>query len=310
MARQRHRRRDHARRDGRCAPDPNDPATTQVSAARRARLYKISQSDGAQRRAHRHSARVLLRANVGRRITSPRGGLTDEQRAIMNEVMPCSKRRARHRRSGGHPKHRRPRIPTNNFLNWSPCSGLDNGKGTRRRVLHRVQVRNEARLQHVARSRSAPSAPVKTLTELRAMEHRTPAAGAIKYGQQNLDISDEMDVHADKAATRPTGQRTCGCRRPRARRGDEGRPSRRAALPRRDQRGHRGAPGYPTVTVPYVLCRFQGTGANAFPAGFNPEPAPFNVSFTGAACSEPKLIEFAYAFEQATKKRHAPPQFP
>jgi amidase len=34
------------------------------------------------------------------------------------------------------------------------------------------------------------------------------------------------------------------------------------------------------------------------------------VSFTAGACSEPKLIELAYAFEQATKKRVAPPLFP
>jgi amidase len=30
------------------------------------------------------------------------------------------------------------------------------------------------------------------------------------------------------------------------------------------------------------------------------------VSFTGMACSEPRLLEIAYAFEQATKKRVAP----
>jgi amidase len=34
------------------------------------------------------------------------------------------------------------------------------------------------------------------------------------------------------------------------------------------------------------------------------------VSFTGTACSEPKLIELAYGFEQATKARKAPPLFP
>jgi hypothetical protein len=28
------------------------------------------------------------------------------------------------------------------------------------------------------------------------------------------------------------------------------------------------------------------------------------------ACSEPKLIELAYSFEQATKKRIPPPLFP
>jgi amidase len=48
----------------------------------------------------------------------------------------------------------------------------------------------------------------------------------------------------------------------------------------------------------------------AFPAGFDPKPAPFGVTFTGMACSEPRLIALAYAFEQATKKRVAPSQFP
>jgi amidase len=70
-------------------------------------------------------------------------------------------------------------------------------------------------------------------------------------------------------------------------------------------------PGYPTVTVPFAFVPVpQGQGAAAFPPGFEPSPAPFNVSFTGTACSEPKLIELAYAFEQATKKRIPPPLFP
>ena len=43
-----------------------------------------------------------------------------------------------------------------------------------------------------------------------------------------------------------------------------------------------------------------------FPAGFDAKPAPFGVGFVGAQCSEPKLIELAYAFEQATKRRVPP----
>jgi hypothetical protein len=43
------------------------------------------------------------------------------------------------------------------------------------------------------------------------------------------------------------------------------------------------------------------------PAGFNPKPQPYGVGFTGPACSEPKLLQVAYAFEQATKKRTPPP---
>ena len=47
-----------------------------------------------------------------------------------------------------------------------------------------------------------------------------------------------------------------------------------------------------------------------FPAGFDARPTPFGVSFTGMACSEPRLIELAYAFEQATMKRVPPASAP
>ena len=43
------------------------------------------------------------------------------------------------------------------------------------------------------------------------------------------------------------------------------------------------------------------------PPGFDPKPQPYGVGFTGPACSEPKLLQLAYAFEQATKKRVPPP---
>ncbi len=85
-------------------------------------------------------------------------------------------------------------------------------------------------------------------------------------------------------------------------------------------------PGYPTVFVPYGFTEpgggrgagagpgaavaatpaGPGRGESAYPEGFNPKPSPIGVSFTGMACGEPKLIEIAYAFEQATKKRVPP----
>jgi len=43
---------------------------------------------------------------------------------------------------------------------------------------------------------------------------------------------------------------------------------------------------------------------------FNAKPSPFGVSFTGMACSEPRLLALAYAFEQATKRRVPPPSAP
>ncbi len=64
-------------------------------------------------------------------------------------------------------------------------------------------------------------------------------------------------------------------------------------------------PGYPTVIVPFGMVPNEPTPP--FPKGFNAKPAPFGVSFTGMACSEALLIRLAYAFEQATKRRVAPP---
>jgi len=67
-------------------------------------------------------------------------------------------------------------------------------------------------------------------------------------------------------------------------------------------------PGYPTVIVPFG--RVPNAPTPAFPPGFDAQPSPFGVSFTGLACREPRLIELAYAFEQATKKRVPPPPVP
>ena len=70
-------------------------------------------------------------------------------------------------------------------------------------------------------------------------------------------------------------------------------------------------PGYPTVSVPFAFVpNTPFGGAPDWPEGFSPKPVPFGVSFSGGACSEPKLIEIAFAFEQATKRRVPPPLFP
>jgi amidase len=154
-----------------------------------------------------------------------------------------------------------------------------------------------------------PSAPVKTLTELRAWNLAHTKAGAIRYGQSNLDISDEMDVEAD---------------RPRYE-ADRAKDIDLAATHGIDEvmrannldallfPGPTGAalaakPGYPTVIVPFAMVPNAPTPA--FPDAFDAKMAPFGVSFTGMACSEPRLIALAYAFEQATKRRVPPPSAP
>jgi amidase len=58
--------------------------------------------------------------------------------------------------------------------------------------------------------------------------------------------------------------------------------------------------GYPSVIVP---AGFFVPNLALLPAGFTPKPSPFGVTFSGPAFSEPKLIGYAYAFEQATQHR-------
>ena len=155
-------------------------------------------------------------------------------------------------------------------------------------------------------------APVKTLADLRAWNIAHQRAGAIKYGQANLDVSDEMDLQADQARYEADRRKDILLS---ATNGLDAalKNNRLDALlfPSVTSANIGARPGYPTVTVPFSFVPVgQGTGAAAFPTGFDPKPNPYNVSFTGTACTEPRLIELAYAFEQATKKRMPPPLFP
>ena len=147
-------------------------------------------------------------------------------------------------------------------------------------------------------------APVKTLTALRDWNRAHESMGTLKYGQAQLDNSDEMSVEADK--TRYEMDRAKDVRLT----GPQGIDAALAAhkldallFPSAFGAALAARPGYPSIIVPFGLLPVPTTG---FPAGFTPQPAPFGVTFTGTACSEPRLIALAYAFEQATRRRQPP----
>jgi amidase len=152
-------------------------------------------------------------------------------------------------------------------------------------------------------------APVSTLTEMRDF-NTAHAASAIKYLQARLDISDEMDVAADKARYVADRQKDLLLA------ATTGIDAALATAPGYDAllfAGARGAdiaarPGYPSITVPFGF--IPNAPAPPFPAGFNAKDAPLGMTFTAKACSEPTLVRLAYGFEQTTHKRFAPPLFP
>ena len=153
------------------------------------------------------------------------------------------------------------------------------------------------------------TAPVASLTALREFNLANRERNAIRYDQAELDISDEMDVEADRARWRSDRDKDIRLSR------TEGIDAALEAhdldalfMPSWKSENILNKAGYPVVIVPF------GSVPNELdppaPKGFDPLPMPFGVSFIGTACSEGRLIELAYAFEQATGARRAPADFP
>ncbi len=153
------------------------------------------------------------------------------------------------------------------------------------------------------------TAPVESLTGLREFNLANRDRNAIRYGQAELDISDEMNVDADRARWRADRDKDIRLSR------SDGIDAalRQYGLdalffPSWHSENILNKAGYPAVMLPFA--KVPNTLDPPLPAGFDPEPIPFGVSFVGTACSEPRLIGFAYAFEQATRGRVPPPTTP
>jgi amidase len=191
---------------------------------------------------------------------------------------------------------------------WPVCSGENHAKGKDEgcSVVFKYGMKRDFNAWLAS---LGPTAPVKTLTQLREWNLAHQAEGSIKYGQAQLENSDAMDVDEDRARYRADREKDLRLS------GAEGIDAviKRERLDALLFPGSTGAavaakPGYPTVIVPFAFVPNAPTPE--FPPDFNAKPSPLGISFTGMACSEPQLIEIAYGFEQATRRRVPPPEFP
>lgn len=291
-------------------PDPSDSATRECPPPPNRDYTRFLRANAAKG-ARIGIPRAFFYEPTAAGGTAPRGGLTDAQRKSMEEAIAVLKQLgAEIVDPADIPSVTNP-DPANNFINWNVCSGLENAKGLD--ISCSVAFKYGMKRDFNGWLKTlGESAPVKSLSELRTWNINHQRAGAIKYGQQNLDISDEMDVQVDRFRYESDRRKDHALS---ATNGLDAamRNNRLDALlfPGVSSANIAARTGYPSVTVPWALLAVpNGNGPNAFPAGFTPAPAPFNITFTGLACSEPRLISLAYAFEQATKKRTAPPLFP
>src|SRR5262249_41162014 len=182
-----------------------------------------------------------------------------------------------------------------NFAMWDFCAGADQAKGQDANCSVNFKYGMKRDFNLWLKS-LGPSAPVKTLTELRQWNLAHEKAGAIRFGQSRLDISDGMDLVAGPARNQADMKKAVLLSRTTGIAGVLKANRLDAILtPGGAGAGLAARAGYPIVVVPFELVPNAPTPP--LPTGFNAKPAPFGVGFTGAACSEPKLIEIAYAFE-------------
>jgi len=284
------------------SPDPNDPATRTCTAPPGRDYRRYLKRDGLK------GARIgVPRAYYYDALGSPgergfSGGLTDAQKAVMQDAIAVL-------RAQGATVVDPADIPSivttdaaRSLARWSVCSGQSDAKGRDDdcSVVFKYGMKRDFNTWLASLGERAP---VKTLEDLRAWNRAHEAGGTLKYGQSQLDISDQMNLETDRARYQRDRDADVTLA------GKEGIDAALMAntldailFPGSGGAAIAAKPGYPTVIVPFGM-----VPNTAAPAGFDARPAPFGVSFTGTACSEGRLIELAYAFEQATRRRIPPP---
>src|SRR5919197_973908 len=295
------------------SPDSNDPATNACTPAPN-RDYTVYLKRDGLKGARIGVPRAFYFDRIDAMPEGNRGGLNAAQKKAMEEAIAVLKQEGAIVVDPADIPSVAANDPNNNFLRWSTCSGVTNARGKDQdcSVVLKYGMKRDFNMWLAS---LGSVAPVKSLTELRDFNKAHEKAGAIKYGQSQLDISDEMDVDKDRA--RYEADRAKDIRLGGTHGIDEAMKAGdldALLFPGASGAALAARPGYPTVIVPFgfvpnVPFQFNPSAPPPapFPPGFDPKPQPFGVSFTGMACSEPTLLKLAYAFEQATKKR-VPPQ--
>jgi amidase len=289
-------------------PDPNDPSTQKCAPPPGRDYRRFLKPDGLKGARLGIPRAFYYDPVVPPGETAPREGLNADQKKVMDEAIVAMKQQGAVVVDPAEIASVVSTNPQNNLMKWNTCSGLENAKGKDAECSVVLKYGMKRDFNKWLESLGV-AAPVKSLAELRKFNLAHANSGSIKYGQSQLDISDEMDLQADRAryeADRAKDLRLAGVE------GIDGALKKynldALVFPGASGAAIAAKAGYPTVIVPFGAV--PNAPAVPFPQGFAAKPAPLGVAFTGTACSEPRLIELAYSFEQATKRRVPPPSFP
>ncbi len=284
-------------------PDPNDPATASCARPANNDYTQYLKADALK------GARIgVPRLGYGVEITppgetKPRGGMPEDQRAAFDEAIRILRQAGARIVDPAEIPSAISQDPMRNVLLAGDC---DSGKTPTCISVMSYGMHRDFNIWLDAQNGTAPW---KTIDEFVAWNETNKNLGTLKYGQYAL--LDVVNTHLEKDQEKYELDR----KRALEMGGSNGID---AVLAKHKLDailflGSRGTAmsnrvGYPSVTVPFALV------ANAegppLPEGFDAKPMPMGVTFTGTACTEPRLIGLAYAFEQLTKRRQPPPGMP
>jgi amidase len=288
------------------APDPNDAATATCTPPPNRDYTPFLKADGLEGKRIGVPRAFFIDAVTPPGEKAPQGGLTAEQAKVMADAIALLKAQGAEIVDPADVPSVVATTADDNFLLFTYCQGAEHKKGGDANCT--VNFKYGMKRDFNAWLASLGSrAPVANLTDLRRFNSDHAATrGTLRYGQSLLDVSDEIDLAADRVryeADRAKDLLLTGVQ------GLDAVLARyrldAVLFPGATGASLSARPGYPTVLVPFGLARLDPTPP--WPTGFEVPRAPFGVSFAAGACSEPRLIALAYAFEQATLRRRAPP---
>lgn len=276
------------------APDPQDPATSRCEAPANNDYTPYLQTDGLR------GARIgIPRAYYYDQVQVPgsgetQGGLGEEGRTAMQEAIDVLRQQGAIIVDAANIPSVLDQDPQRNLLTSPPSSVLSYGM---------------KRDFNAWLATLGATSPVSTLTALREWNLNNEYRGGIRYGQARLDDADALDLQLSMDTYQSDRARDLFLN------AEHGIDEVMTELnldallfPASSGAGIAARPGYPTVIVPFSRVTLELDPP--LPQGFDAAKRPFGVSFTASACSEARLIQLAYSFEQATRSRIAPPDLP
>ena len=284
-------------------PDPNDPATTRCTLSPNNDYTPHLKADGLK------GARIgVPRLGYGVEILlpgekQPRGGMPEDQRKAYEEAIAVLKKAGAEIVDPADFPSAITNEPMRNVLLAGECD--------REVTPTCMSVMNYGmhRDFNIWLAAQNGKAPWKTIDEFVAWNEANKNLGTLRYGQDALIDAVNTDLEKDKATYERDQKRAL----------DMGAANGIDAVLEEYKldavlfMGGRGTGisnrvGYPEITVPFAMV--ANSGGSPLPEGFNAKSQPMGITFTGTACSEPRLIELAYSFEQATQRRQPPPGMP